>query len=70
MADASERVQAKLIAALVERIDIHRDRLELALRGQNDEVPTILTTSATLIRSGRQNSPSATRSAVHRVLYG
>ncbi len=54
LADASGAQQAELIAALVERIDVHRDRLDLVLRVQNQDMPTILTTSATLIRSGRQ----------------
>jgi hypothetical protein len=54
MADAPEAEQAKLIAELVGRVDIYRDRLELSLRVSDDEQPNVLTTSATLIRSGRQ----------------
>ena len=54
MADAPQAEQTRLIAELVGRIDIHRDRLELSLRVSDDEQPNVLTTSATLIRSGRQ----------------
>ena len=54
LADAPETEQAELIAALVERVDLHRDRLDLSLCANDQHAPTILTTSATLIRSGRQ----------------
>lgn len=51
--DASEAAQAELIAGLVRRIDVHRDRLELILHSPDDDAP-VLTASATLIRSGLQ----------------
>lgn len=51
--DAPEAAQAELIAGLVRRIDVHRDRLELALQSPDDEAP-VLTASAALIRSGLQ----------------
>ncbi|MEO5867510.1 MAG: recombinase family protein [Sphingomonas sp.] len=55
LADAPKLQQAELLATFIERIDIHRDRLELFLRRQSDgQAPVVLTTSATLIRSGRQ----------------
>jgi site-specific DNA recombinase len=43
-----------IVKSLLERIDVRRDCVELALRPAGEEERRVLTASATLIRSGRQ----------------
>jgi site-specific DNA recombinase len=52
--DGSEIERTDIIQALVERIDVRRDCVELTLRPVGDQITQILTAAATLIRSGRQ----------------
>lgn len=54
LADAPALEQAALIARMISRIDIHRDRLELILHGATAEQSTTLVATGTLVRSGRQ----------------
>ncbi len=54
LVSAPELEQAERIAAMVTRIDVHRDRLDLWLHAEGDCTPIVLTASAALIRSGRQ----------------
>lgn len=54
LADAPALDQAALIANMISRIDIHRDRLELILHGETAEQSTTLIATGTLVRSGRQ----------------
>ena len=52
--DGSEIERTDIIHALVERINVRRDCVELTLRPADDQPTQILTAAATLIRSGRQ----------------
>ncbi len=51
---AADGKRAEIIMSLVRRIDVHRDRVDLALNQGEAELPSVLTASAALIRSGRQ----------------
>lgn len=58
---------AKRIEAMVDRIDVHRDRLELRLHADDNCAPVLLTASAALIKSGRTaRSPVERRRAAGR----
>ena len=62
--EGSDIERTDTIRALVERIDVRRDCVELTLRPEEDRAKVVLTASATLIRSGRQTRlvPPGTRS--------
>lgn len=51
---APNHQRAKIIASLVNRIDVHKDRVELSLPQGEAAPASVLTASAVLIRSGRQ----------------
>lgn len=52
--EGSEIERTDIIQALVERIDVRRDCVELTLRPVGEKPTQALTAAATLIRSGRQ----------------
>ena len=52
--DGSEIERTNILQALVERVDVRRDCVELTLRPTSEGTPEVLAASAALVRSGRQ----------------